>query len=456
MFNRFGILSIISSIVGLLGVCAAKEKQPNVVVIVADDMGWGDLSCHGHPWVQTPNLDQLAKQGVNFQQGMVVNPVCSPSRAAMLTGVYPARLSIHEHFAKPSENRKRMMPDWLDPKAPNWIRLFHDAGYQTAHYGKWHLTNASVKNAPLPTAYGYDAYAVFNGAVGWPIADFRQTADEAARFIKSAGNKPFAMNVWIHESHTPHKPSDAAMEKWKHLDEQKQVYAAVMTDADIAVGKVMQALKDANKDQNTIVVFTSDNGPEETGPPKNRLSEDPDANINGFDYYFSIGSAAHLYGKKRSLHEGGVRVPFLVSWPSQIKKPLLNQHSVVSAVDLLPTLCAAAHIKLPAGFDSDGENMLAAFKGEEIKRKKPLFFEWRPGSGNGANWPVLVVRDGDWKYLMNDKMKREELYNMCSDAGERTNLAQSYPEIVTRLKEMVLNWKATLPTKVDADCQDPL
>jgi len=146
------------------------QGKPNIVFIYADDWGWGDLSCHGHEWLKTPNIDRLASEGMDFQQFNVLNPVCSPSRTAVMTGKYPARFSVHQHFASPTANRNRNMPDWLDPKPTMLPRLFQQAGYRTGHFGKWHLTNGGVEGAPKPEAYGIDEYAVFNGGEGWPAA----------------------------------------------------------------------------------------------------------------------------------------------------------------------------------------------------------------------------------------------------------------------------------------------
>lgn len=145
-----------------LAAAAAPARQPNIVFIFADDWGWGDLSCHGHPWLKTPNLDRLAGAGIDFQQFNVLNPVCSPSRTAATTGMYPARFCIHQHFAA-GINVERGMPDWLDPHAPTLARFLKDAGYRTGHFGKWHLTNAGSVGAPEPSAYGFDESAVFNG-----------------------------------------------------------------------------------------------------------------------------------------------------------------------------------------------------------------------------------------------------------------------------------------------------
>jgi len=204
----------------------APRPRPNIVFIFADDWGWGDLSCHGNEWLATPHLDRLASEGIDFPQFNVLNPVCSPSRVAVMTGHFPARYCIHEHFASPEQNRRRGMPDWLDAKAPTVPRLLQQAGYRTAHFGKWHLTNRETTGAPQPEAYGYDEARVFNGGAEWPAASLQATADDTVAFIAANAGRPFFVNVWLHEPHTPHVPTPASLEKWKHLPERQRVYAA--------------------------------------------------------------------------------------------------------------------------------------------------------------------------------------------------------------------------------------
>lgn len=427
-------------------------KRPNIVYIFADDWGWGDLSCHGHSWLKTPNLDRLAREGTDFQQFNVLNPVCSPSRTAVLTGHYPARYSVHQHFAAPVQNHERGMPDWLDPKAPTLPRFLKQAGYRTAHFGKWHLTNAQTQGAPKPEAYGYDEYEVFNGGAGWPAADLHAAATNATAFINKNKDKPFFINVWLHESHTPHVPTKASMEKWKHLDEQKQVYAAVITDGDNDVGTILDALKGAGVEDNTIVMFSSDNGPEWTAMKQGPKKSDPDAKVTGFDTYYSVGETGGLRGRKRSVFEGGVRVPFIVRWPNTTPAGVKNNTTNFTAVDLLPTLCAAADVKLPDNYKGDGENLLAAFKGREISRTRPVFWEWQGTKTEPDYWPRLVVREGDWKLFLTEDGKRSELYRIPNDRAEKTNLTKDHPEIVSRLTKLALDWKATLPKKPNADC----
>jgi N-acetylgalactosamine-6-sulfatase len=451
-FRSFTILSCLVLLVTSAAVARAATLRPNIVFIFADDWGWGDLSCHGHPWLKTPRLDRLASEGIDFQQFNVLNPVCSPSRTAVLTGNYPARYSVHQHFAAPAENHVRGMPDWLDPKAPTLPRFLQQAGYRTAHFGKWHLTNAQTVGAPLPEAYGYDVSAVFNGGKGWPAANLHATASNTVAFIKANKDKPFFINVWIHESHTPHVPTPASMEKWKHLDEQKQVYSAVITDGDNDVGTILDGLKAEGLEDNTIVMFSSDNGPEWTGAKPVAKKFDPDAKVTGYDTYYSIGETGGLRGRKRSVFEGGVRTPFIVRWPGHTPAGTKNNATAFAAVDLLPTLCAAASVPLPADYQSDGENLLDAFQGKAVTRTRPIFWQWLGTKTDPDYWPRLAVREGDWKLTLTDDAKRVELHHLINDRAEAADVAKDHPDIVARLTKLALDWKATLPDKPNPEC----
>ena len=430
----------------------AEPTKPNIVFIFADDWGWGDLSSHGHAWLKTPNIDRLASEGTDFLQFNVLNPVCSPSRVAAMTGQFPARYAIHQHFAAPASNHQRNMPDWLDPKAPTLPRFLKEAGYRTGHFGKWHLSNAQTPGAPIPEKYGIDDYAVFNGGAGWPVAGLHDTASNSVDFIKTNRDKPFFINVWLHESHTPHVPTPESMEKWKHLDKQKQVYSAVITDGDNAVGKILDALKTEGLEKNTIVIFSSDNGPESTAAKAGPMKPDTDANATGYDTHYSIGETGGLRGRKRSLFEGGVRVPLIVRWPGHTPANVKDSTTVITAVDLLPTLCAAAGVELAEDYKGDGENLLDALNGKAVSRTRPIFWEWQGKKAEPDWWPRLAVRDGDWKLVLTYDAKRVELYRVNKDRSESSDAAKEKPEIVDRLTKLALDWKATLPKKPNPDC----
>jgi len=238
--------------------------KPNIIFIFADDWGYGDLSLHGSDFVKTPHIDRMAAEGIDFQSFTVNSPVCSPSRVAAISGQFPARFCIHQHFAGVNSNKKRGMPDWLDPEAPMLPRILKEAGYKTGHFGKWHLGKA--EDSPVEDAYGYDAFATFNGSGRNEIRpEGLASVDHAEVFIKENKDQPFFINLWLHEVHLAHFPLDKYLKKFKDLDEQKRVYASVIAEGDEGVGRILALLKDLNLDEKTLVVFSSDNGAEAAG-----------------------------------------------------------------------------------------------------------------------------------------------------------------------------------------------
>jgi len=424
-----------------------KTDQPNIIFIFADDLGWGDISKHGHPDIRTPNIDRLASEGSEFYQFSVSNPVCSPSRAAVITGQYPARNNVNRHFSTFKHHDNFNMPDWLDSNVVTMPGVLQKAGYKTAHFGKWHLTNRKIKDAPLPTEYGYDEAAVFNGP--GPQTDTFKLYDDATDFIKRNKDVPFFINLWIHETHTPHYPPKDSMAKYTHLNEQDQVYAAVVDGADQRIGKILNLLDELNLAENTLVVFSSDNGPEVTGPKSRYFHpNDPDGKVEGIEplgTYFSVGKTAGLRGQKRDTYEGGLRVPFLVRWPGTVPVGRIDTQSVVTAVDLLPTFAEIAGAKLPQDYKSDGQSILPLLKGGTIEREKPMFWQWQYGNKSGKK-AMLAVREGPWKLFFYQDKGNVELYNVMTDRAESMNVASQYPDIVNNLKTLAVNWEKTLPT----------
>jgi arylsulfatase A-like enzyme len=433
----------------------ANPSQPNIVFIFADDWGWGDLSCHGHRYLKTPNIDKLAATGTEFYQFTVASGVCSPSRAAVMTGQFPARHSIHGHFATVASHQKRGMPDWLDPKTVLLPRLLKQAGYATAHYGKWHLTNIMVPDAPLPLAYGYDDYGAFN--CSGPQMPVHDDVPRAIKFIQKsvAAGKPFFINLWIHEPHTPHYPKLEFLKKFAHLKEPDQIYAAVLAHADARIGQLLATLDQLKLSDNTLVIFTSDNGPERTGTKR---KTDDRSTGPGIGTIASVGTTGGHRGRKRSLLQGGVGVPFIARWPGKIAANKVDDTTPLTAVDLLPTLCAIAGVKLPAGYTSDGVDQSAALLGipgarrEAIKRQSPIFWQWRYASSSGTNWPALAIRQGDWKMLIGKKNQRIELFRFPSDRLEKTDLSAKHAGEVARLRSLISNWEKTIPAKPNEAC----
>ncbi len=431
-----------------LGLCATTSAAPpNVVFILADDLGWGDLSCHGNSYIKTPNIDSLAAQGTDFHGFNTASPVCSPSRAGFMTGKFPARFGIRGAIGAIAKNVEWNMVDWLDVKAPILPRLMQGAGYVTGHVGKWHLQSGQAKDGPLPAAYGVMEAALFAGTAH-PEVEKTVKDDEiwaaATDFLQRNREKPFYLNVWMHETHLAHHPSEESLKAYAHLDERQRIYAAVATDADRGVGIVLAKLKELGLEENTLVVFSSDNGPENTHPTAKKMG-------SGYGGYYSVGETGGRKGRKRSLHEGGTNTAFIVRWPGQVPAGRVDKTTRLSATDLLPTVCAATGVKLPEGYEGDGENMLTAFKGQEVKRTKSLFWDWTGGDRPPTNWARWAVHDGDWK-LLTDDAKRVELYDLTKDASEEKNLAKDKPEIVQQLSAKLDAWKATLPTSLPADC----
>jgi N-acetylgalactosamine-6-sulfatase len=426
---------------------APAPRRPNIIFILADDLGWADLGCYGNRQIQTPNLDRLARQGTLFTQFYVDGSVCSPSRTAFMTGHFPARHRVHGHFALPEQNTARGMPQWLDAGVPTVTSLLHKAGYRTAHFGKWHLGNG--EGAPEPGAYGFDSYRTINGnGPTWEERDpfFRAKStglivDETIRFIEANRDRPFCVNVWTLVPHAPLNPTDEQMAPYQHLQPgpnvpykgAPQIYYASVSDLDRQVGRLLDRLDALGLAGNTLVLFSSDNGPEEILVTN--------ASHSG------VGSPGPFRGRKRSLYEGGVREPFLVRWPGHVPAGEVDDQSVVTAVDFLPTLCKLAGVTLPSSVSLDGEDIGDILGGKPRPRVKPIMWEWRFNiAGHILNRsPILAIRDGKWKLLLNPDGSRVELYDIPSDPSELDNVADRNREVVQRLSQTVLSWQKTLP-----------
>ncbi|MBI5688517.1 MAG: sulfatase-like hydrolase/transferase [Verrucomicrobia bacterium] len=439
----------------------AVSVRPNIVFIYADDLGFGDLAGHGHPRVRTPHLDRLAREGADFWSFTVVNPVCSPSRTGIVTGQFPSRWGVHQHFATHELNAERHMPDWLDPRAPLLPRVLREAGYRTAHYGKWHLSGGGLKDAPLPAAYGYDDAAVWTGPGrnvfegtryaaerGEGAAQDRHAAslmsvaatDHAVDFISATAGRPFYVNLWLHETHHLVSATEEDKQPYPDVAEPHRTYFAAVTRADRQVGRILAVLDELGLARHTIVIFSSDNGPENSHQAPNQK------------FYYSQGSTGGLRGRKRSLLMGGVNVPFLVRWPGQVPAGHVDKTTALAGVDVFPTLLAAAGVPPPAGYVGDGENMLAALRGQPQARTKPVFWWWQ-GHHGGDDWPALAMREGPWVLTLDETRSRVELHDVVADRFQSNNLAASQPERVARMQAAIAAWFDTLPKQPDPALQ---
>ena len=423
------------------------DSRPNFIFIFADDLGWGDLGCYGNPDIQTPRLDEMASEGLLVTNFYVCSPVCSPSRTAVMTGHFPARHGIHQHLTRDHEfNLERGMPDWLDPSVTLLTRLMQQNGYKTAHFGKWHLGN--TMDAPSPGQYGIDVHYT-NCNSDKKLVCPRHESDEVIvnqtiDFIEQHRNEPFYINVWTlipHATLDPTKEQLAVYDRYAAREPAKslgfstpqQVYYSCVTDLDLHIGRLLERLEDLGLSEKTIVVFSSDNGPE--------------------DIYFArhsgYGSPGPFRGRKRSLYEGGIRVPFIVQWKGHISPGFIDDQSVIGAVDLLPTFCSLAGIDLPDGYRPDGEDVSEIFTGNTHERSSPLLWEWR-GDIFGYTFnrsPMLALRWGKWKFLMNPDKSRIELYDFGTDPlnTEMDNVADRNPEIVERFSDTLLEFSNSLP-----------
>ena len=408
---------------------SAEPSKPNIVVFLADDMGWGDSATYGHPLIKTPNLDKLASQGVKFTQCYSACGVCSPSRSAILTGRTPYRNGVYRHLSGNHEAHLRT-------SEITYPKLLKSIGYETCHVGKWHLTSKPQFNTPeypQPDDHGYDYWmATHNNAEpshrnpgnfvrnGKPVGELKGfsaplVAAEAARWLSELRDKskPFAMSVWIHEPHSPIATDPQFSDLYKGHENSK--YMGNITQLDHALGLVMEALDKEGVSENTLLIFTSDNGP-----------------VAKFG-----GTTGGLRGGKRSDHEGGIRVPGIARWPRHIKPGTVSDVPVVGT-DIFATILDITGIPLPADRTIDGVSMVPAFSGKPVERKVPLF--WRTHVSPPAD--RVALRIGDWKLVGDETLTKFQLFEIQKDWKEEHDLAASMPEKTNAMKVQLFEvWK---------------
>jgi arylsulfatase A len=407
----------------------AQDRPPNIVVFLADDLGWGDLGCFGHPVIRTPNLDAFARQGVRLTQCYAACPVCSPSRSAILTGRTPHRNGVFT---------------WIEAGADLYLRtsevtlpkLLKGVGYDTCHVGKWHLNGKfNSPEQPQPNDHGYDWWLatqnnaapshkdptnfVRNGTPVGPVQGYSApfVVGEAVRWLEDRRDKtrPFFLAVWTHEPHLPIESAPEFQEPYKALDDlDLRQHHGNVTQLDHAFGLLMKALDRQGLTDTTFVFFTADNGPEGDGL-KGRTR----------------GSAGGLHGRKRDVYEGGIRVPGIARWPGKIR-PATTCDAPVIGSDLFPTLLRVAGAKPLTDRTIDGADALPVLTGEAAKvdRKVPLY--WRLNMA--PHGFQIALREGDWKILASQDLQRFELYNLKDDPKETTDLREKQPERFAALR----------------------
>lgn len=433
-----------------LTLCAAEK--PNILFIFADDWGWGDLSCHGHPYVKTPHIDRLASEGTDFHRFTVASGVCSPSRTAVMTGHFPARYNIDAHFAWVPQNQKRNMPDWLESSVTTLPGLLQQAGYKTAHFGKWHLANDMIPDSPLPGEYGYDEFGAFNCA-GEQIP-VHEDANSAIAFIEKCHShqKPFFINLWIHEPHTPFHTVPKYEWRFRELESREdQIYASVLSHADDRIGQVLNTLDRLKLSDDTLVIFSSDNGPARAPKPTELTLQYDTATGAGWGIGAAKGLTGGRKGYKSALFEGGIGVPFIARWPGKIAAGKVDRQSMISAVDLLPTFCELAGAKLPEAYRPDGVSQVATLFGKtNPMRNKALFWKmqspWPIPKSRPYHWVSYAMVHQNWKLLTNRDATYAELYDITVDPYEKADLSKAKSEVVVEMMQQMDHWKSTLPT----------
>jgi len=459
---RLVVVSVALCLLVPTALAEAAPARPNFIVVFIDDMGWGDPSCFGNRDARTPALDRMAAEGLRFTQFYVNAPICSPSRCALTTGQYPQRWRIGSYLDARAINDRRGIAQWLDPRAPSLARMLQGGGYATGHFGKWHLGGQrDVDDAPPITAYGFDqSLTNFEGMgpkllpltlrpgqkeperiwaaaerLGGPFTWMQRSqitggfADAAADFIDRAvaAGKPFYVNLWPDDVHSPFWPP---VDKWGPT--KRQMYNAVLENMDAQLGKFFDRIRNtpALRD-NTLILICSDNGPE------------PGA-----------GSPGPFRGSKTALYEAGVRSPLIAWGPGLLEakaRGTTNETSVFAAFDLPPSLLAIAGVALPEGITFDGENLGPVLLGRSTaSRAAPIFWRRPPdrktaGPNLPQRLPDLALRAGNWKLLCEYDGSGPQLYDLASDGGETNNVAAKHPDVVARLTQTLVAWHRGLP-----------
>lgn len=449
----------------------ASAKKPNIIFILTDDQGWADLASYGHPYVKTPNMDRLATEGTRFTQFYVNATVCAPSRVALMTGQFPAKHNVHQIYFHDKFNREHGVAPFLNASVPTVAGIMKSTGYHTGHIGKWHLCG-KTPDTPDPSELGFDINRITHSEHVHP--EFRErwestkhpvTAsshwimEDAIEFLENrkGSDKPFYLNLWTLVPHGPLVPTQEELsvysqlkakpevfeswmkeygEKARDFTDQMKIFCASLTSLDQAIGKLLTYLDNAGLTKDTIIIFTSDNGPEDY-----HVGDSANA---------GVGNPGVSRGRKRSVYEGGIKVPCIVRWPGKVPAGRVSS-SVWTGVDLMPTLASITGANLRNPDELDGEDVSDIWFGAERQHRKEIFWEWKfEIFGNqDYNPPQLAIRDGNWKLLCDPDGTNVELYDISKDPAEKNNLAAEYPKQMRKLKEKLLAWKAAIPEQYE-------
>lgn len=420
---------------------AAADTPPNIVFLFADDLGYGDLGCYGHPYAKTPALDQLAQEGTRFTQFYVTGVTCNPSRTGLMTGLFPARFPKYP-------------ADFGFGDRLTITELLKKRGYKTGHFGKWHLGPDSADGT-----YGIDTVRVIGKSRDKSAGRDDDLYSAAIDFIRENKDGPFYVNVWGHATHFPvntatelvaefnevtvnrkdfpatmqHK-FDECLQIGGDLDDSMRQYLGDVYQIDRNVGRVLKVIDELGLRDNTIVVFSSDHGP---APVilRNKGARKFSNNM--------LGSAGVFRGGKHTQYEGGTRVPFIIRWPGHVPAGRVDTENACSFVDWMPTLCAIAGVEELLK-QLDGEDISDIWLGADRRRSKPLF--WKTSAARSTP----AIRDGKWKLHLNRRRNQDiELYDLSVDPSESNNVAKEHPEVVARLSKKLRSWVAELPDRYE-------
>ncbi len=439
-----------------------KKQLPNIVFILADDLGWADLPMYGNTFNEAPNLHKLASEGMKFTDAYAANPVCSPTRASIQTGLYPARIGINDWIPghwRPFEkvtsaiNTVQELP--LDYETIG--EALQQAGYKTGYFGKWHVgpwERKSLEN------YGYDESVVWNGGgffnyqeLMFPKTNFPEgtvlaeaLTNLSLDFIEKNKDKPFFLFLSHFDVHVQLDAQKELVQKF--LDKPKAenypsnaVYAAMVENIDNSVGRVNDKLKALNLDENTIIVFFSDNGGLVTRYDKISLLDEHIASVYENDTLQYVASSNKpLRGEKGTVFEGGIREPMIVKWPGVTKANSENS-TMVSSIDFFPTFLGAANAKLKSGQIMDGKDILPQIKNSATTTERTLFWHY-PVYHHDV--PASAVRKGNYKLIEYLDDITVELYNLKNDIGETNDLSKQQPEKTAELLKLLQDWRKDL------------
>ena len=443
------------SVSGLLAQQTApvSERPPNILFIFMDDMGWTDGGCFGSDLYRTPNIDKLRSQGKLFTQAYACAPICSPSRAGFMTGRHPARLGLTDVYSVSKERTPRYYP-LIEPQLTPDIPLeemmipemLKEKGYKSIQIGKWHL--GGYKHPFYPKDQGFDEeYSVNKNPI--EKGDYKGInayTEKAIDFMRRNKEGPFFVYLAHLAPHHPYEAPEELIEAYAKrikpgMNHSMPIYGATMELVDDSVGRLMEALEELGIADNTIVIFTSDNG----------------GRVANVDYRPPTSNAPLRLGK-HTLYEGGIRVPMIVRWPGHVPANSTD-HEVTTNLDFFPTFAEIAGIgraSLPEVLDgisiADRIRGTPAKEGSDSSKERTLFWYY-PHFNNGPTWgertmppncrPVAAVRKGDWKLLeWLEDPKAVELYNLAEDPSEITNMAPFMPEKVAELREEMKQWEA--------------